>query len=207
MVESYTDIVVIAGPSGSGKGTVIAELPGDFKKTVSATTRGIREGETPGVDYFFISEAEFFALRDNGGLAEWNRYGSNYYGTPEAQIKSIHDEGKIAVLDIDVNGARNIKKLHPEAAMIFLLLPSANEQISRLRARKSETEAQIKQRLELTRSELAQSGMFDRIFVNYDGKVKDTAAAILDFLAGKPSPADDTSQIILHYFDNCPLSE
>ncbi len=199
--KSFTDIVVIAGPSGSGKGTVISCLPDNFKKAVSATTRGIRPGEKEDIDYFYITKEAFEDLIKNNGLVEWNQYGSDFYGTPSKQIDDIRAAGNVAILDIDVNGARNIKKMFPEATLIFLILPSAIEQRERLRHRNSDSEEKIAQRIETTRKELTEIGMFDRVYINYSGKVKETAKAILDYLSGEESPSADINELVEHYFD------
>lgn len=205
-------MIVVSGPSGSGKGTIISMLPDNYRKSVSATTRATREGEIEGVDYFFITKEEFFAMRERDEFTEWNQYGNDFYGTPKAQIDELDAAGLTAVLDIDVNGARNIKRLYPETPVIYLLLPSANEQVRRLVGRAQNTHEQIIRRLRTTKDELDAIDMFDCVLLNEYGMQQRTAHRLLKFLNQGLSEeesvgADTVNDIVKHYFDNCPEAD
>lgn len=170
-------MIVISGPAGSGKGTVNAHLlaTGDFVYSVSATTRAPRPGETDGVNYHFISREDFLSRIDSGAMLEYTEYCGNFYGTPLKEAEEILASGKNLILEIEVEGARNVKKAYPDAVLIMLLPPSFAVQEARLRGRGTETEEKIRLRLERTREEIAQASVYDYVVYNHDGK--DTEAA------------------------------
>lgn len=194
-------IIILTGPSGSGKGSVIDCLPDNYIKAVSATTRAPRSGEKEGVDYYFISTDDFRALLAKDGMAEYNYYDGQYYGTPRSEIADNLARGRRVVLDVDVNGAHNLKKAYPEARMIFIIPPSAAEQEARLRARQTNSEESIRRRLERTREELACAEDFDCVLINRGGHLQETVAAFLDAVRGKyPDPAQGR-EALQRYFD------
>lgn len=162
-------ILIISGPSGVGKGTVVEEL---LKKdngtvvSVSATTRAPRDGEVDGVHYFFISKAEFIKKIENEEMLEFNKYNDNYYGTMNDYVQSILEKGKNVLLEIDVNGAYQIKNKRPDAITVFLTAPSVEEVERRLRKRNSEDEETIKNRLEIAVSEMKHAENYDYIVCN-----------------------------------------
>lgn len=165
-------LLVISGPAGSGKGTVLKELmakSGDFVYSVSATTRAPRPGEVNGVNYHYITSQEFEARIASGGMLEYTRYCDNYYGTPKKEAEEVLESGKNLILEIEVEGAENVKRLYPEAVLIMLLPPSFAVQEARLRGRGTETEEVIKKRLERTREELPRVSSYDYIVYNHDG--------------------------------------
>ena len=134
-------LVILSGPAGSGKDTVIAELfksDIDITKSVSMTTRKPRDSEIDGIDYMFVSEEDFLDAVENGELLEYARYGVNYYGTPKGPVDKWLEDGHIVILKIDVQGAGNIKKMYPEAVSIFIMPPSMEILETRLRNRGSE---------------------------------------------------------------------
>src|SRR5579863_6841060 len=139
-------LVVISAGSGAGKSTLCRLLLKRRKNlvfSISATTRMPRPGEKEGRDYFFVTEAAFKAMRARGELAEWARvHGQDYYGTPRAYLEKMRARGKDVLLDIDVQGALQVKKRFPEAILIFITTPTFAELERRLRFRSSETEAQ-----------------------------------------------------------------
>ncbi len=194
-------IVIISGPSGSGKGTVIGSLPENFKKAVSVTTRSIRPGEREGVDYFFITHEMFDRMMVQNAILEYNYYDGNFYGTPRFQITDILASGNHAVLDVDVNGAVNIKEQYPEALMIFLMAPDVHVQEARIRGRGTNSEESIRSRIRQTQVELSYANRFDCVIVNEEGSAERTVRAILDAVGGVyPDPAC-TKEVLAHYFD------
>lgn len=176
-------IIIISGPSGSGKGTVISALPDIYKKTISFTTRTIRPDiEVEGVDYFFISHDEFNRLKNNGNILEFNYFDGNYYGTSRSQITELIQKGYNAVLDVDVHGAINIKKEYPEAFMIFLMSPNVFVQERRLRRREKNSEQSIRNRIHEAVNELDYSGLFDCIIINEEDKPDEAVMAVLSYI-------------------------
>jgi guanylate kinase len=163
-------LVVVSAGSGAGKSTLCRMLLKRRKSlvfSISATTRLPRPGEKEGKDYFFVTEAAFKAMRDRGELAEWAKVHSHdYYGTPRAYLEKTRHAGKDVLLDIDVQGALQVKRKFPEAILIFITTPTFAELERRLRSRSSETETQIRQRLEDARQELKSLPFYDYNVVN-----------------------------------------
>ncbi len=164
-------LVVLSGPSGSGKDTVLAEL---FKlntgivQSISMTTRQPRDDEKNGVDYLFVEEEYFLTAITSGRMLEYAKYGMNYYGTPKAPVDNWLDEGNTVVLKIDVQGAGNIRKLYPDSVSIFLTPPNMTVLENRLRNRGSEDEEDVRRRLDIACNELARIGEYDYVVVNDD---------------------------------------
>ncbi len=160
--------IVISGPSGVGKGTIcdvlIKELNAWF--SVSMTTRGIRDGEVDRVNYYFISKDEFIKRIDDGKLLEYNIYNDNYYGTPKDKVLEKLNEGIDVILEIDVNGARNIKKIFSDALLIYIAPPSIEVLRERLIGRKTESMDVIENRLNIAADELMQIDFYDYVVVN-----------------------------------------
>lgn len=164
-------LIVLVGPSGVGKGTLIKALSdrhGDLYLSISATTRQPRPGEVAGRDYFFLEREAFQAAIEKGEFLEWAEYAGNYYGTPRQKVEEQIALGKFVLLEIELVGAKAIEKSFPEAYRIFILPPSCEELERRLRDRGTESETAINQRLERARAELAASPEFDLQIVNDD---------------------------------------
>ena len=162
-------LFVISGSSGVGKGTVIKEFlrkNPEFKLSVSCTTRQPREGEIHGENYFFLSKEEFKSCVEKGEFLEWAEFSGNMYGTKRPYVDEKLALGKNLILEIDTKGALNVKKIMPEATLIFILPPSFEELEARLRGRHTETEEAIQKRLESTRLEMENSKQFDFQVVN-----------------------------------------
>lgn len=162
-------LFVVSAPAGCGKDTILNEL---FKKcdtagyAVSATTRPPREGEVDGVHYHFLTKDVFKELIDSGEVLEYTEYCNNYYGTLKKSVENLLNEGKDAVLKIEVEGALNIKKLFPEACLVFILPPSWEELERRLRGRGTETEEAIVKRIAQAKVEVETAVNYDYLVVN-----------------------------------------
>ena len=165
-------LLVISGPSGSGKGTLcekLIELEKNVCFSVSATTRAPRPGEVHGVHYFFVTEDEFSKMIENNEFLEYAYvFGMNKYGTPKAYVEQLLSEGKDVVLDIDVQGAMNVKQTKKDAVMVFIVPPSPDLLEQRLRNRNTESDEQIQCRLQTAKAEVAMAGLYDYIIVNED---------------------------------------
>lgn len=162
-------LFVISGSSGVGKGTVIKEFlkkHPDFKLSVSCTTRGMREGEINGVNYFFLTREEFENSVKKNEFIEWAEFSGNFYGTKKSFIEDCLKSGDKMLLEIDTKGALNVKKLMPEANLIFILPPSLEELEARLRGRHTETEEAIQKRLASIKLEIENSKHFDYKVIN-----------------------------------------
>lgn len=162
-------LLIVSGPSGCGKGTVCQEL---FKKneellfSVSATTRKPREGEIDGVNYFFVDEEKFTNMVNDNEFLEYAKVHYNYYGTPKKFVLEKIEKGEVVVLEIDVQGALQVKEAYPEAVSIFLVPPSMNELKNRIIKRGTETEKDINIRLENAFRELKFIDKYDYIVMN-----------------------------------------
>lgn len=162
-------LIVLSGPSGSGKGTIIKSLlqkRPDTVLSVSVTTREPRPGEVEGVHYFFRTRAEFERMIKEKKLLEYAEYNGNYYGTPEDSIKKWLDEGKNVILEIEVQGAEKVMDHRADLVSIFITIPSMQELERRLRDRGTETEDKIRGRLEVAKRELARAFRYDYVVLN-----------------------------------------
>lgn len=162
-------LIIFSGPSGVGKDTVlevVLDKNRELQKSISLTTREIRENEIDGKDYYFVSKSNFDKMVDNNEVLEFAKYGESFYGTPKAPIDKWLDEGKTIILKIEVQGAKKIKELYPEAVGIFIMPPSMEELERRLRLRGSEDEADIQRRLDIAKSEMERRVDYDFQVIN-----------------------------------------
>lgn len=177
-------LIVISGPSGAGKDTVISQLIKRTEKdvflSVSMTTRKIRSGEQEGVDYFYVDEKTFEKNIQDGKMLEYAKYGSNYYGTPLEPVQTNIENGKTVILIIEVNGAANIRKMFPEATLIFIIPPSMAEVKRRLIKRATESDEQIEKRLKIAEDEIRRATEYDYVIINdeLDVAVKDAMSIV-----------------------------
>lgn len=163
--------LVLSAPSGAGKTTIAHRLRAsrnDVVFSISATTRAPREREQDGVDYHFVSVDEFRRMIDAGELIEWAEVHGSYYGTPLRNVREAEARGQFLVLDIDVQGARQIRGKVPEAVHVFVLPPSGEVLVQRLRGRGSEDDARVQRRLRNALDEIRTAGEFDHVVVNDD---------------------------------------
>jgi guanylate kinase len=177
-------LLVLSAPSGGGKTSIAKQLlrcRNDLGYSVSATTRKIRRGEREGVDYHFLPRAEFLRRQEIGDFLEWATYGGELYGTLKAEIDRIFTSGRHAVLDIEVEGARQIRTSFPDSVHVFVLPPSAEVLVDRLAGRKTEDPKLLRERIARAADELAAVSEYDYAIVNenLDDAVGDVAA-ILD---------------------------
>lgn len=162
-------LVVISGPSGAGKDTIVNRLlqrDERFSLSVSATTRAPRPGEQNGVNYYYVSPEEFQNMASNGEFVEYAKYGSNYYGTLKKDVCMRIESGKIVVLVIEVQGAQNVKNMFPDCLSIFIMPPSFEILEQRLRDRCSENEEEIKKRLTIAKKEVEKRFEYDIVVEN-----------------------------------------
>lgn len=184
MAKLNHHLLVLAGPTAVGKGTVaryIVEHNSEVLLSVSATTRSPRPGEVDGQHYFFLTDGEFDALIAGGEMLEYAVvHGTHRYGTPKAPVESALNQGKMVLLEIDIQGARQVKKKMPEATTVFLAPPSWEELVRRLQGRGTESPSEQERRLETARQELAAQAEFDVVIVN--DEVAKCAAKVVELM-------------------------
>lgn len=176
-------LLVVSGPSGVGKSSVVRALTErmQFHFSVSWTTRSKRAGEHDGIDYVFVDRDEFEEGIESGGLLEWAEYSGHFYGTPRQQVLSYLDRGEHVLLDIENDGAGQVKRAYPEAVLVFILPPSREELERRLRSRGDTSEADIGKRLAVAESQIDEAHeKFDYLVTNTEvGAVADEIVSIL----------------------------
>lgn len=197
-------LIVVSGPSGSGKDTVICKaierLGENAFLSVSMTTRRKRGNEQDGVDYYFVSNEEFEAHIHNGDMLEYAKYGSNYYGTPIAPIKERMNNGETVFLNIEVQGGASIRKLMPEAVQIFIIPPSMKELERRLRKRATEDEEAIRKRMLIAESEISRACEYDYIVINDD--LDDAVDELLKIINGQKNKNENINEMISEVLNN-----
>lgn len=169
-------LIVMSGPSGVGKGTICKKLlsdNSDMALSVSATTRSPRPEDKDGVTYYFKTKDEFKNMIKNDEFMEWAKYNENYYGTPKKAVYNHLNSGRDVILEIDAQGALNLKPKYPEAIYIFIAPESTDVLYERLRSRGSEDEAEIEKRVKAAEWEISQKDKYDHVVIN---KVVDDAA-------------------------------
>lgn len=186
MANNEGMLILFSGPSGVGKDTVLdVALNKDksIQRSISLTTRYRRENEVDGKDYYFVSIPKFEHMINSGEVLEFARYGRNLYGTPKAPVDKWLSEGKTVILKIEVKGAQKIKKMYPDSVAIFLMPPSMEELENRLRSRGTESEEDIRRRLEIAKAEVKKSVDYDFVVVNDDlDSASDNVLAIVKAL-------------------------
>ena len=169
-MSSQGRLAVISGPSGSGKTTICRALLEDERVvlSVSATTRRKRPKETEGVDYYFLSPADFAQRVERGDFLEWAEYNGNRYGTLRAEVERKLAKGMTVILEIEVQGTRKLREAGIEASFVFIMPPGLEELERRLRARQTEDEETIQRRLAIAREEMDMAHLYDQVVINRD---------------------------------------
>ena len=192
-------IIVISAPSGAGKGTVIAELLKNDNKSrwlsVSATSRAMREGEKEGVNYYYITEDDFKEKIENDYFLEYTNYAGNFYGTPKEYIKNHLEQGIDVILEIEIEGATNIKKLIPEALFIFIMPPSLKTLIKRLKKRGTESNDKIIKRFHEAYKEINEVTKYNYVVVN--DELEDTVNTIEAIIKAEKCRVDRIEEVYL----------
>tara|TARA_B100000214_G_scaffold374825_1_gene358795 strand:- start:432 stop:1001 length:570 start_codon:yes stop_codon:yes gene_type:complete len=170
-MSTLGNLTVLTGPSGVGKGTIVRKIlenHSDIWLSISATTREPRSGEIDGEHYFFLERSDFQEIIDSGGFLEWAQFSNNFYGTPKKFVNEKIGEGINVLLEIEVEGARQIRKNFPEALQIFLAPPNLSELEKRIRGRGTEKEESIRDRLAIANKEINAKKEFDAVVINKD---------------------------------------
>ena len=197
-------VFIISGPSGSGKDTVLAELfrnTPDLLFSISSITRPMRQGEKEGEKYNFISKEKFLYMIENDMLLEHNVFVENYYGTPREPVENAVKEGKDIIIEVDVNGAAQIREKLPEAVSIFIMPPSFDELKRRLKGRGTESEELIEKRLNSALGEIKRASEYDYIIVNDD--ITAAADNILSVILSASFKTDRQKNIIDEVLSKC----
>lgn len=191
-VHRNDKIIIVSAPSGAGKSTVVKHLLAaglGLEFSISATSRKMREGEVNGREYYFISADEFRDKIKEGELLEWQEvYQGSYYGTLNSEVQRIHDNGNIPIFDLDVVGGLNVKKIYGNKALALFIMPPSIEVLEqRLRSRKSDSEENLRKRLDKAAWELEFAPRFDKVLVNgvLEVALKNAEEVVKEFLNNK----------------------
>ena len=182
-MKNFNQLIILTGPSGVGKGTVIEKIlkkDKSFWLSISATTRKPREGEIDGENYYFLNNSQFEKMIDNDLLIEWAKFADNYYGTLLKPVREKINQGFKVILEIEVSGAEQIRNKFPDALSIFLMPPDKGELEKRIRNRGTDNEDSILKRLERASFEIDSANEFDYVITNMN--VEDTVERILEII-------------------------
>ncbi len=184
-------VLIVSGSAGSGKSTVLSGFKGGevepFRFSVSATTRQPRAGERDGVDYLFVTKERFEEMIEQGELLEHTVFNKNYYGTPKAPVERLIEQGKVVILEIEVDGAEQVMNAFDEndVLSVFISPPDYETLETRLRNRGTNTEDDIRERLDRARVELEYSRLYQHILINYDNRSGEVTEAIVGLVNGQ----------------------
>lgn len=189
-------LFIVSGPSGCGKGTVLAEIikQDNIYYSISATTRSPRPGEVNGVNYHFLSKDEFEKLIENDGVLEYANYCGNYYGTPKKPVEDMLAEGKNVILEIEVQGALKVMDKCPEAVSVFILPPSLKELRRRLHKRGTETEEVIEKRIGEAAGEIRKAVNYDYVMIN--GELETAVSDLLSIINSQKLKKENSDYLI-----------
>ena len=195
-------LFIVSGPSGCGKGTVLAEIikQDNVYYSVSATTRAPRPGEVNGVNYHFLSKDEFEQLIANDGVLEYASYCGNYYGTPKQPVEDMLAEGKNVILEIEVQGALKVMEKCPEAVSVFILPPSLKELRRRLHKRGTESEEVIEKRIGEAAGEIGKAVNYDYVMVN--GELETAVSDLLSIINSQKLKKENSEYLINEVLKN-----
>lgn len=200
MMKKEGKLVILSGPSGTGKSTIVSQVMqerDDICFSISATTRSPRPGETDGREYFFVDEERFQQMIQNDELLEYAQYVSHYYGTPRAFIQEKLSLGMTVILDIEVQGAAQVKEKFPDAISIFVLPPSIDELRSRLQKRGTDSEQVIEARIRRAKEEIAQAGFYQYMIIN--DRIENAAREFSSILTAEQCRFDQAKAMNLIY--------
>lgn len=191
-------LIVVAGPAGSGKGTVLAGImkDGDCAYSVSATTRSPRPGEVDGVNYHFMTKDEFKQHIANDDFLEYAEYVGNYYGTLLSEINGKREKGIHVILELEVQGATNVKRLFPDSVLIWILPPDYATLEGRLRGRGTETDEVIKKRMQTAVKELQSFDIFDYVVVNETDKIDEASKKLREIINAEQLKVSRTDRFV-----------
>lgn len=179
-------LIVLSGPSGSGKSSLVEALcdsEPSLHFSISATTRPPRQNEIDGINYHFLSHAEFKNRTQQGGFVEWAKYGEHYYGTLKSEVERPLSEGKDVLLEIDVQGAMQVKQQNFKSVLVFILPPSFEILAERLRGRRTESDVERQQRLETASSEFASIKNYDYYVINPENEINQAVQQLRDIIS------------------------
>jgi len=197
-------LIIVSGPAGSGKGTVLSKLMAgcdEYVYSVSATTRKPRETDIEGVTYSFITREQFEEKIARGEMLEYAEYVGNYYGTPKAPVEAALESGKNVVLEIETKGAEQVMKNAPDALSIMILPPNGKTLRERLEGRGTETPDVIERRMETARGEVKKLPLYDYVVINNDGAADEAAELIRSIIAAEKSKTKRNTDIADNYFN------
>ncbi len=196
-------LLVVSGPAGSGKGTVIGHVlkqDPNFVYSVSATTRAPRVMETDGVQYYFITKEEFNTRIAQDEMLEYAEYCGNYYGTPKKEILTQLEQGRNVILEIEVQGALRVKEIMPQALLVMILPPDYKTLEARLRGRGTNTEEDIQNRLQTSRWELSHLDRYDYVIPNETGKSEGAAQRLIEIVKSEAYRTARNPQVYKTFF-------
>lgn len=195
-------LIVVSGPSGCGKGTVLGEIKDKLGLcySVSATTRAMREGEVDGVNYHYLQKSQFEKLIAEDKVLEYTTYCGNYYGTLREEVENKRNQGQDVLLEIEVVGAANVKRLCPDAVLIFIAPPSIHELERRLRKRGTETEEVIAERVSQAEREIKCAENYDYIIVN--GELEKAVSDVSSVITAEKISAQNKEKIIVEVLNS-----
>lgn len=203
MTNTKGSLIVISGPAGTGKGTIVKILlqDEDYTVSVSTTTRAPRADDIPGITYNFVSTDEFMTMIKNGELAEFAEYVGNYYGTPIKTVKELLETGKNVILEIETLGALQIKARFPEAILIWISPPDYETLDGRLRGRGTNTDEDIEKRLATAKRELQFLPYYNYIVINEKGKADEAAEDIKRIVSVNPMAIKQNPDFIQTFYN------
>lgn len=203
MAEEKGLLLVISGPAGSGKGSVLANVVNDggYSYSVSATTRKPRPGELDGVNYHFLTKEQFEEHIANGDFVEYAEYVGNYYGTLYSEIKGKTDEGINVILELEVQGAENVKKMFPDSVLIWILPPDYSTLESRLKGRGTESDDVVAKRMQTALKELEKFELYDYVITNETGKLEEASETLKAIVTAERHKVSRTNDFVKKFLN------